>query len=278
MDNMDELDAATTSIDGDLEGLAHVVGEEWEEELEEREQAGVEIRGWHELREQIKTDLAKNSKTLPLSRINQLLLIRNFATLRLKGVGRIDASLEIARQWHEGQGSHFARKVRALAHHYQVFEQLPLEKRGGYGNALSPLKDERVQLAAREWLMSQSIGQVSPKQFRHALNNIILPSLNINLAKPLCERTARRWLVKLGWRQTQLKKGVYMDGHERDDVRKYRQEVFLPAMAAFESRMVHFEGPELQQVEPTLQDGEKKVIANFHDECCFHVNDFKTHA
>lgn len=59
------------------------------------------------------------------------MLIRSFATLRLKGLGRVEASLEIARQWHKGEGVHFARKVRALARHYQVFEQLPAEKRGG---------------------------------------------------------------------------------------------------------------------------------------------------
>ena len=69
-----------------------------------------------------------------------------------------------------------------------------------------------------------------------------------------------------------------MDGHEWDVVKKYRQEVFLPAMAAYEFHMVHFEGPKLQRIEPLLQDGEKRIIVNFHDECCFHVNDFKAHA
>ena len=49
-------------------------------------------------------------------------------------------------------------------------------------------------------------------------------------------------------------------------------------MAVFECWMVHFEGPELHRVEPELVLGEKKIIANFHDECCFHGNDFKTHA
>jgi hypothetical protein len=48
-------------------------------------------------------------------------------------------------------------------------------------------------------------------------------------------------------------------------------------MAAFECQMVHFEGPELCRVEPELAPGEQKIIANFHDECCFHGNDFKTH-
>ena len=37
-----------------------------------------------------------------------------------------------------------------------------------------------------------------------------------------------------------------MDGHEREDV-KYRNEVFLPAMAKYEARMATYEGPELKR-------------------------------
>jgi hypothetical protein len=37
-----------------------------------------------------------------------------------------------------------------------------------------------------------------------------------------------------------------MDGHEHEDVVKYRQEIFLPAMREFEARMAKFEGPELK--------------------------------
>ena len=48
-----------------------------------------------------------------------------------------------------------------------------------------------------------------------------------------------------------------MDGHEREDVRKYRQDIFLPAMACYEARMVQFEGPKLKCVEPVLAPGEK---------------------
>ena len=90
--------------------------------------------------------------------------------------------------------------------------------------------------------MSQEVGHITPQQFHHVLNETIVPSLGITLVRPLCEQTAQHWLLKLGWQQTRLQKGVYMDGHKHDDVKKYCQEVFLPAMAAFEQCMVHFEG------------------------------------
>jgi hypothetical protein len=83
----------------------------WEDDLDECVHAGVDVRGWALLRDQIKQDLKVGAKTLPMSKINQLLVLRNFATLRLKGCGIIEAGNEITRQWHEGEGKHYARKV-----------------------------------------------------------------------------------------------------------------------------------------------------------------------
>lgn len=83
------------------------------------------------------------------------------------------------------------------------------------------LLDETVCTAARDWLSSQKVGSVMPRHFQHALNNDILPSINVTPKRDLCERTARRWMILLGWRRTVLRKGVYMDGHEREDVKEY---------------------------------------------------------
>ena len=210
---------------------------------------------------------------MPLSKSNQYLIISNFATLRLKGASRTQASVEIARQWHEGPGNWFAHRVRALARHYQAFEKLPVEKRGGKKNTRSWLHDEAVQNQTRDWLTSQETGKVTPRRLQQALNEVILPDLNIILKSPLSERTSRRWLIKLGWRRTVVRKGVYMDGHEREDVVKYRNEIFLPAMEKFEARMAKFEGLDLKRVAPVLGDGRKQIIALFHDESCFHAND-----
>jgi hypothetical protein len=253
--------------------------EEWELDFEEHIHAGSEIRDWSVLREQIKTDLKKQKNKLSLTQINQLLVVQNFATLRLKGYLRIPASEAVAQQWHRNENPvYFARKVRALARHYQLFEQLPIEKRGGNKNSRSLLDDPTVRSAARDWLTAQKAGDVTPSLFQRSLNMVILPTLGINLKKPLCERTARRWLVKLGWRLTVIRKGVYMDGHERADVVEYRNKVFLPKMAELERRMVHFEGPDLERVEPVLAEGEKEVVLYYHDESSLQQNDHKSQA
>jgi hypothetical protein len=88
---------------------------------------------------------------------------------------------------------------------------------------------------------------------------------------------AWQWLLLLGWRRMRVKKGVYMDGHERLDVVKYRNNVFLLLMVLYEMCMVQWkaEGIGLAHVEPDLRPEEKQVIAVFQDQSCFHVNDNK---
>ncbi|KAF8590727.1 hypothetical protein K439DRAFT_1611845 [Ramaria rubella] len=251
-------------VDEDIEG--------WEEDVSEtvRPHDRDNIRGWAELCTQIKEDLKKKHSRMCLSEINQLMILRNFATLCLKGHGRIASSNEIAKQWHEqvdGSSNHFAHCIQSLARHYQIFEQLPIEAHGGSKNVCSLLKDETVKIVARTWLTEQCIGSVTPQAFCHALNFTVLPSINISRSKPLSERTTCRWLVKLGWMRTTLHKGVYMDGHERED-----------QWQNLKKRMIRFEGPELKRVEPTLLPGEHILIAEFHDESCCQQNEFKTSA
>ncbi|KIK02078.1 hypothetical protein K443DRAFT_539523 [Laccaria amethystina LaAM-08-1] len=84
--------------DGGDVGSEKDVEEMLEDEIEDVMQPRSEIRSWGDLREQIKTDLKKKHAHLPLSQINQLMILRNFTNLRMKGFGRIEASREIARQ------------------------------------------------------------------------------------------------------------------------------------------------------------------------------------
>ncbi|KAI6103271.1 hypothetical protein EDD16DRAFT_1715378 [Pisolithus croceorrhizus] len=134
----------------DLEsGIEHADDDEaesWEDELDLATKGNLgSVHDWDVLCDQMKTDLKKHSKTMPLSQINQLMILCNFATLHLKGVSHMAASFEIAKQWHYGKGTHFACHVHAWAHHYQIFKQLPHERRGGAKYSRSFLHDESVQ-------------------------------------------------------------------------------------------------------------------------------------
>ena len=127
------------------------------------------------------------------------MILSNFATLQLKGVTRIQASIEIARQWHPDKGVWFAWHVCALARHYQIFKQLPQEKQGGMHAAQSWLHDEVVKKAVLDYLNNIPNGKVTPKAIQKQINNTIFPELSIKPKQPLSIQTAQQWLIKLGW-------------------------------------------------------------------------------
>ncbi|KAJ7715735.1 hypothetical protein B0H16DRAFT_1477153 [Mycena metata] len=207
--------------------------EEWEAELDEQVQAGpgpsftkrscsiamcpvptdsrIAILTWTEIRDLVDKKLraAKKSHT-PLAQVNQLLIIRNFATLSLKGFGCIQASVEIARQWHKDKGVHFARRVRAFSSAILKIFKISPERREGVHAILDPFFQKRV------------FGVQPGPGLKHSQ-----------------------------WEASHLK---------------------------YEELMTKYEGPDLEKVAPKLKEGEKEIIALFHDECCFHANDYKAKA
>ena len=71
-----------------------------------------DVRSWEELHKQIKDDLWQGHREhAPHSHMNKLTVLRNFATLCIKGRARIAASKGVAQQFHKGAGVHFARKI-----------------------------------------------------------------------------------------------------------------------------------------------------------------------
>ena len=95
---------------------------------------------------------------------------------------------------------------------------------------------------------------MTPCKLTHALNETLFLELNITPKTPISEWTAHWWLIKLGWRCTVVHKGVYIDGHERDDVVDYWNNIFLPALKDFEKQMSKFEGPEMKRIDPELEE------------------------
>src|SRR5260221_658353 len=62
-----------------------------------------------------------------------------------------------------------------------------------------------------------------------------------------------------------------MDGHKQSDIVTYQNDVFLPAMARFETQMAHYNGPQLTRSEPKLAEEEREIIPCFHDESTFYA-------
>lgn len=62
-----------------------------------------------------------------------------------------------------------------------------------------------------------------PAKLVRYVNQFLLPTLGIE--SEISESTAIRWLKKLGFKLRRVQKGIYVDGHECDDVIKACKEM-----------------------------------------------------
>ncbi|KAI0672728.1 hypothetical protein C8Q78DRAFT_1077067 [Trametes maxima] len=114
--------------------------------------------------------------------------------------------------------------------------------------------------------------------------------LRFGLNHPISLSTAQRWMHALDYRWTKTPSGQFVDGHEREDVVKYRQEQFLPAMAEYDLRARQWNqaGEEVpldlppEQPTPTGTEPEagtesrhrqRRVVYWWHDESTFYAHD-----
>ena len=139
-------------------------------------------------------------------------------------------------------------------------------------------------MAVREYLNKQSwkstiagvvqtVEDVTASRRAAAAMELDTETLSGEQGAAVSRRTAQRWLGKLGWCYDRDKKG-YFDGHEREDVVKYRNDVFLPRMAELEPRLIEFKDD--GQIEKPQVEGPQLILVT-HDESSFSANDDSTH-
>ncbi|KAF8059298.1 hypothetical protein FPV67DRAFT_1400947, partial [Lyophyllum atratum] len=89
-------------------------------------------------------------------------------------------------------------------------------------------------------------------------------------------RTAQRWLHTMEWRYGRRKNGMYIDGHEREDIVRYRAE-FIERWNQYQKRMVTYDND--GKVDNNLEGfpvppGQLfRLILVTHDESTFYEND-----
>ncbi|KIJ42627.1 hypothetical protein M422DRAFT_254072 [Sphaerobolus stellatus SS14] len=87
--------------------------------------------------------------------------------------------------------------------------------------------------------------------------------------------TARRWLKQLEWRYGKTKNGMYIDGHQREDVVAYRKG-FLECWKEYEKRMILYDndGNIISTPNgPAVTEVRYKLILVTHDESTYYAND-----
>jgi len=127
------------------------------------------------------------------------------------------------------RGVHFSRRVILWYNQWEQNEAIVISRRGKNPKTKNLLNDSDNYNDIRTWILENYKYTITPHILQRHVNNVFLPALGIE--RSIC------WLKALGWIYSHVKKGIYLDGHERDDVVEYRK-VFLDRMESLERRMV----------------------------------------
>jgi len=90
--------------------------------------------------------------------------------------------------------------------------------------------------------------------------------------RSISEHTARRLLEYLTYEHGKGKTGMYIDGHEREDVVEYRND-FLKRMLEHALHMVEYDKDGLEVGTLKLKEGQRQLVHLTHDESTFYAND-----
>jgi hypothetical protein len=128
--------------------------------------------------------------------------------------------------------------------------------------------DKHPEIAQEIHAHLQSIGKFMKTM--NLVNFMDTPEMQARsgLKKRLDLVTAQRWMKELNDCWDYDPKGQYVDGHEREDVVEYRQNVFLPHWANIKARTHNWSNGQ-----PDPLPHERKIVVWCHDESTFYAND-----
>jgi len=184
-----------------------------------------------------------------------------------------DASLLAAKAG--GHGVNHAHNLRTWIRQYLHSGKLPLHRYGAYHSSILDEEDfaqeihlHLTEIAKKGYIRAQDI-----------VDYIATPDVQVRLgvkARGIKVRTAQNWLKKMSWRYAQKKNGMYIDGHEREDVVAYRNS-FIERWKEYEKRFfIYDNNGEIMSTPvgfPVPQVGRFRLILVTHDESTFYQND-----
>jgi hypothetical protein len=187
------------------------------------------------------------------------------------------ASLVVAKT--QKRGENHARRIREWAMGFLRWRDLPFHQLNRKRGTI--LDDEDVAEEVKMQMMEKTKGGFLKAQ--DLVEIVASPEMQAMFARKgitkasISDKTALRWLEKLGWSYGKLKNGMYLDGHERSDVVEYRK-AFVERWMEHERRFHRWDhdGTELPRPNGFPVPGafrRFRLILVTHDESTFFQND-----
>ena len=191
--------------------------------------------------------------------------MKRYFMLRQLNLSKMQASIQACTIIKILPSNFLSRCIRMWADHFMNFGALPVKKQGLHHKLESFVTHEDIALQCKSIFRGIKRNSRTAEAFMKAVN-IEVADVQISLA------TAKRWLIKLGFFCGSIKKGVYKDGWADPDVRKDREERFVPLMLKYRCRMPTFLGEERDERVDPVNLLEKEILLCNHDECCFDTH------
>lgn len=129
--------------------------------------------------------------------------------------------------------------------------------------------NEELNLKAATWVREHAFAKKEPNMIAHTFcswvnNNLLVTShLPPNFPRSISLRTTIRWLHHLGFKPVSHKKGVYIDGHERDDVVCHRESLLQTLQELHSSQRP----PPLCSDDPSRVREEGRIVDTWCSSC-----------
>ena len=218
----------------------------------------------------MKIKITSNPSSGSLSVYDSLryLAVRNYIMKLIEGNKKIVSSEATAKDIFPDKSIFsYGRNIRVWTEFYLMHLFIPPVIRGKHQKVKPLLCENDIKDICRSYLHSLPSGKVSVQNFKSFIEQELFPGRQVS------ESTVRIYLNDLGYKFQRHKNGMYVDGHEREDVRIYRDE-FLKRMFTYEQFMEKYSGDDMNTVEfPTLLEGQKRHVLVVHDESLFYSND-----
>ena len=185
----------------------------------------------------------------------------------------IEASHQVAIT--KGRGEHHGKHIRRWIHSFiRDPTSLPTDAWGlGNTSRLDTVDGLREDLQRH----LQSIGKyVKAEDLVEYLNREDVKAWYGDESISISSATARRWMTRLGYQWADTPSGQYIDGHEREDVVAYRQNVFLPGWFAQEGKFRVWTKENIQKPTPISVE-QRHTVVWYQDETIFYANDRREH-
>ena len=206
------------------------------------------------------------------------LALRHYLQSLLKNQPKIQASERIASMLFPDRNAvHSGRLIRDWAQWFVENGVLPVHNQGKFVKKKSLIHDEDVQRILRNFIRTEPDVSLTSSRLSDWVKENLHIKLGLETAVSISPRTSQRWLNILGLRFGKFMKGLYNDGHEREDVVCYRTD-FLHRMSTYEKRMIQYEGDFMEkEIFPVLEEGLRPLVLVTHDESCFGSNDGRSY-